>query len=259
MPNDCSVTKKLQIVPGMLDDYRQLAHYHYRDSSLGPVAGVFILKPASPLPGLSRRNTVGVIVYTMPTACLELRSAATGNFLAGLDRSTQLAVINKNIRRISRVIIEPRFRGLGLATRLVRETMPRINVLIIEAMAVMGMVNPFFEKAGMKPYAAALPQRCVMLIEAFSAAGIEENQLFDAEFVQQKLDALRWPAADFIEDRIRKFLQSYGKRRNMPPCLERTRYILSKLTERPIYYIWFNPAISPHACPERSRRIYRGG
>jgi hypothetical protein len=236
----CSVTRKLRIVPGASDDYRQLAHYHYRDSSSGPAAGIFALKSVSSLPGLSRRDTVGVIVYSMPAAGLELRNAATGNFLVGLDRATQLALINKNIRCISRVIIEPRFRSLGLATRLVSETMPRMNVPIIEALAVMGMVNPFFEKAGMKPYQAPTPQRCVELIEAFSAAGIEQDALLDAEIVQQKLDALRRPAADFIEGRIRKFLQGYGRRRDMSAGLKRTRFILSKLTERPIYYIWFN-------------------
>jgi hypothetical protein len=241
----CSVTRKLQVVPGTLDDYKHLAHYHYRGGPLGPLAGIFVLKLASTRPS----DVVGVIVYTMPAANLELRNAATGDFLAGLDRSTQLALINKNIRSIGRVIIEPRFRGLGLAVRLVSETMPRLNVPIIEAMAVMGMVNPFFEKAGMKAYEAPLPQRCVELVEALSVVGIEQSEIVDAELVQRKLDALHWPAADFIEGQIRKFLQSYGKRRNMPQGMERTRYMLSKLTERPIYYIWFNPNVgwgSPH-------------
>jgi hypothetical protein len=37
------------------------------------------------------------------------------------------------------------------------------------------------------------------------------------------------------------FLQAYGKRREMRAGIERTRYVLSKLTGRPVYYIWFNP------------------
>jgi hypothetical protein len=238
---NCSVTKRLRIVPGTLDDYGRLAHYHYRDGSLGPLAGIFALKPVSPLSGLSCRDTVGVIVYTMPAASLELRNAATGNFLTGLDRSTQLALINRNIRCISRVIIEPRFRGLGLAVRLVRETMPRMNVPIIEAMAVMGMVNPFFEKAGMKAYAAKMPVRCVKLIEAFSAVGIEEEELIDAEEVQRKVEQLGRREGELIERQIRDFLQSYGQRRYEKNSLERTRFVLSKLTFRPVYYIWFNP------------------
>jgi hypothetical protein len=51
------------------------------------------------------------------------------------------------------VIIEPRFRSLGQAVRLVKETMPLMNVPFIEALAVMGRVNPFFEKAGMTRFA----------------------------------------------------------------------------------------------------------
>jgi hypothetical protein len=171
---------------------------------------------------------------------VELRKVAVGGLFAGLDRSTSLTLVNKNIRRISRVIIEPRLRGLGLAARLVRETMPLVNVPIVEAMAVMGLANPFFERAGMNAYTAAVPERCVRLAEAFSLVGIEEAELIDPAVVQRKLDALRWPKADFIEKQMRRFLKAYGKRRTMPPGIERTSFILSKLTERPVYYIWFN-------------------
>jgi hypothetical protein len=254
----CSICKKLRIIRGCLDDYRQLAHYHYRNSPLGPFAAIFALKPAPGLAGALHTRTVGVIVYTMPSLSLELRNTATDNFFAGFDKSTQLALINKNIRCISRVIIEPRFRGLRLASRLVRQTMPEMNVPVIEAMAVMGMVNPFFEKAGMKAYTAKMPARCIQLIEALSMVGIEEpspapacaggsggaHPLIDAEKLQRKLERLPPPKAEFIELEIRRFLQSYGKRRNSQPALERTRYILSKLTFRPVYYIWFNPRYS---------------
>ena len=235
---DCSVCKKIQIVPGKVDDYKELAHYHYRDSRLGPYAAIFALKG-------DFGRTVGVIVYTMPRPALELRNIATDNMFAGFDRSTQLALVNKNIRCISRVIIEPRFRSLGLASRLVRQTMSQMHVPIIEAMAVMGLVNPFFERAGMKGFTAKMPARCAQLIEAFSMVGIEKQKLIDAQKVQRKLDRLPAPDAEFIELQIKRFLQSYGKRRNMPAGLERTRYILTKLTERPVYYIWFNPCLAP--------------
>ena len=70
--------------------------------------------------------------------------------------------------------------------------------------------------------------------------GVEEKQLMDAEKVQRKIERLKLPEAEFIDNQIRCFLQSYGKRRNMSAGLERTRYILSKLSYRPVYYIWFN-------------------
>ena len=239
----CSVCKRLRIVPGSRDVYKTLAHYHYRDGNLGPFVRIFALEPDSTWAAPSGIKTVGVIVYSMPNPGVELRGIATDNLFAGFDRATQLALLNKNVRCISRVIIEPRFRSLGLASRMVRETMPRMNVPIIEAMAVMGLVNPFFEKAGMKAFTAQMPARCVRLVEAFSMAGVEKQDLINPQKVQAKLDRLPAAKAEFIELEMKRFLQGYGNHRYSEVGLERTRYVLSKLTLRPVYYIWFNPKL----------------
>jgi hypothetical protein len=240
----CSITKDLKIVPAGGEAYRKLARFHYRDGKLGPYAAVYAIEDSHPL--RSRLlDVVGVIVYSMPAPGLELRNAATGNYFTGLGgRKEQLQIINQNIRCIRRVIIESRYRGLGLASRLVRETMPLLGVPIIESLAVMGTVNPFFEKAGMKAYQAKAPNRCVQMTEALSYIGIEGVTLLDAEHAEEKLKALSRPQAEFFEGQAKKFLQSYGKRRFMPPGLERTRFILSKLNSQPVYYIWFNPELS---------------
>jgi hypothetical protein len=234
---NCSVCENLQITPGCLDDYRQLARYHYCGNHTGPVTAVFVLRRAG------CETLLGVIVYSNAPAVLELRNIATNHVFAGLDRSTQLELINANIRRISRVIIEPRFRGLGLASRLVRQTMPMVNVPIVEAVAVMGWVNPFFERAGMTAYKAQPSAASVQFIEALSTIGIEQAELIDPCKMQLKLDRLGDRETKFIEHQIRHFLKNHGRRRDMPPGLERTRYILTKLTARPVYYIWFNPKL----------------
>ena len=236
----CSLHRKLDLIEGSLGDYRALAPYHYRDSTPGAVKAVFVLKPKQALGSFGTRPA-GVIVYAMPSPRVELRRDATDGFFIGLDRQTGLALINRNIRCIARVVVEPRFRGIGLATRLVRETMARMNVPIVEALGVMPKVNPFLEKAGMKVYAPRIPVRHVQLLEALSAVGIEEDQLVDPDGVQGQIDALSRPALGFLETAVHRFLQSHGRRRLMSPGLERTRYILSKLTSRPAYYIWLNP------------------
>jgi hypothetical protein len=236
----CSVTRGLRIVEGSFDDYKRLARLHYRGSQAGAVTAIFAIRPAKKLAGSLGTETIGVIAYRTPGPENELRNVATSNLFADFDRGTQLSLINKNIRCISRVIIEPRFRGLGLASRLVRETMPQVNVPIVEALAVMGRVNPFFEKAGMTAYAATMPARCVRLAEALSMVGIERRELIDPRAVQARLEALESEKAEFIEREIRNFLESYGEMRKSPASVERTRFVVSKLTERPVYYIWFN-------------------
>jgi hypothetical protein len=241
----CTVARNLEIVRGTRADYESLSHYHYREPNMGPYAAIFALRGS--FRTAERLQTVGVIVYSMPTAGAQMRNFATGECFAGLDKGTRLKLINKNIRTISRVIIEPRFRSLGLAVRLVKETMPIMNVPFVEALAVMGRANPFFEKAGMTRYEndpqAGLGAK--RLIEAFSAVGVNEQDLIDPAIVQQKLDKLRTEdggqKADFVEEEMTRFLQSYGQRRLMQPGIVRTRFVLSKLTDRPVYYLWKNP------------------
>ena len=212
----CSVCENLQIVPGCLDDYKRLSRYHYRGDHPGPAAAIFVLRRSG------CKTPVGVIVYSNPPAVLELRNIATDHVFAGLDRSTKLALINANIRRISRVIIEPRYRGLGLASRLVQETMPLVNVPIIEALAVMGWINPFFERAGMKAYKAQPSAATVQFIEALSIIGIEEVELFDPVRVQHKFNRLSDCEAEFIEqqlaDSMGKFLHTDFDQ-SVPHCL----------------------------------------
>ncbi len=237
----CTVAKSLRVVPACVRDYHRLEHFHYRSDKLGVHSAVYALKPAEGV--YCGIETAGVIVYTMPSSSVQLRNAALGGMLAGLSRCDALAVVNKNIRCVSRVIIEPRLRGLGLAARLVAETMPLQATAIIEAMAMMGKVNHFFERAGMTAYHGCPAARVQQMREALSFVGIEADHLPDAEFVHRAIERLPREAGKFIDNQMRKFLQSYGSsRRNMPHSRQRTKYILGKLTDRPVYYIWFNPA-----------------
>jgi len=236
----CSIERELEIVPGNLGDYEQLAAYHYRGERPVAVKAVYALRSRE-AGGLLGRRPAGVIVYTMPNPRVELRTLATGGRFAGLDRHTELELLNRSVRCIARVIVEPRLRGIGLATRLVRETMPLMNVPIIEALGVMPLVNPFLERAGMQAFEPRVPVEHVKLIEALGAVGVEESDLVSPQFVQAGLDALDRAQTDFIERYVAEFLKSHGTRRNLRPGIERTRYLLARLTHRPAYYIWFNP------------------
>ena len=66
-----------------------------------------------------------------------------------------------------------------------------------------------------------------------------ENSI-DPQRVQQKIELLDAKEKKFIEREFRIFLKSFGGKRYNVPSLERTRFVLTRLTERPVYYIWFN-------------------
>lgn len=241
-----TVTEQLEIIPAGLTEYEKLAGFHYREGRLVAAPAVYAIIDRCP----NRRReagVVGAIVYSMPTPNSQLRNVATGGIFTGCsNRTLQLQMINDNLRRISRVVIDPRYRGLGLATRLVRETMRKLEAPIIEAMAVMGNFTGFFESAGMTAYHAPPSARCVRLKEALAMMGIEPNAgipLIDARAVHRKINRLSPDHRRFIEREFKTMLSPHASRRLMPHGLERTKYILSRLTDRPVYYIWFNPRV----------------
>ena len=242
----CSVISSLQIVRAGRSEYQSLSRFHYRDCNLGPYAAVYVARDTN-RSAIRHNSIAGVIVYTTAAPNLELRRVALGDMFSGFSsRRDAIAMVNRNIRCISRVIVDPRYRGAGVGTMLVRETLKRIDFPIVEAMAVMGRVNPFFEKAGMAAYSAGQSLRCKRLIEAFSVAGIDEDMFVDSALVHENLCELDAGMSKFIDNEIKRFLQSYKKRKHMPHSIERTAYMVNRLTQRPVYYLWSNPDRKVH-------------
>ncbi|MDD5458610.1 MAG: hypothetical protein PHF37_04395 [Phycisphaerae bacterium] len=227
----CSVEKYLQIEKGNLSDYQKLARFHYRDKVTGPYAAIWVMRNDS-----MWVNTVGVIVYTMPVINCGLRNKALVETLGHLSPAQRLAFVNKNIRCISRVIIEPRFRGLGLAAKLVRETMDKMDVPIIEAMAVLGHINPFFERAGMQRVDGDEPPLSVKIKDALKRIGIDKTELADAQQIQKIIEASSDIDRCLIEKMMHKFVGPYGRRRFLTG-IEQLEFVLSRLAYRPVYYI----------------------
>lgn len=246
----CTVTKHLEIHPATRAEYAALAHFHYRSSCPAVYTAIYAMYDFSFSPLKTQNleletNPVGVIVYTMPAIELAARNSAIGELFANCkNRKARMKMINENIRCISRVIIDPRYRGLGLAARLVRETMPLMQVPIVEALAAMGRFNPFFEKAGMKAYPAKISRQCQKMRNVLNTVGIRDYEFLRPAQVQAKLDSLDGRLKFWLEHQTQRFLNAYGKRRYMPDGIERTRFILSKLIAEPVYYLWRNDALA---------------
>lgn len=237
----CSILSELIITGAQKRDYDYLARFHYRSGNLGPYVKMYkIINKSSDF--MSINEPVGLIVYTMPVPSIKLRNIATKGMFTGLEsRHKTMQSVNANFRCISRVIIDPRFRGLGLARLLVAETMKLMPTPYVEALAVMGRVNPFFEKAGMKKYTAESLPRVTNMTKAFENIGISKSDLIEPAIVQKKMESLSPAAKRLLNLEICKFLVAYGKRKNMPPGPERIRFVIRKLGPRPNYYLWRNP------------------
>ncbi|MEM3708819.1 MAG: GNAT family N-acetyltransferase [Nitrososphaerales archaeon] len=140
---ECSIVKNIRIEEATKIDYKLLSIFHYKSSK------PFFLKLFKMI--LNDR-VIGIIVYS-PS---RLNSIGREIYF---NRKFSLEEINRDFIRISRVVIHPKYRSIGLGTKLVKETLPLVNKKYVEAIAVMAKYCPFFERAGMIEVKEALRLR----------------------------------------------------------------------------------------------------
>jgi len=142
----CTVVEDITVREGTREDYRRLCHLHYRNERLPVPREIYAME--------RRGELIGIIVYSYPAVRASGRKKAVGY-------SPDIKELNREWAVISRVIVHPKYRTIGLGTHLIRETLPIQGCGHVELIAVMAQYNPFAEKAGMKLIQTTEPHRSV--------------------------------------------------------------------------------------------------
>lgn len=230
---------------GSLRDYAVLAAFHYLRHA--PVTATRVLTLVDPTPDVAERwramrgerrahdacpgRVVAVLVESLPALSCRLRDVATGGRYAGWsDRRAAGRLLNAEVRCISRVVVHPQWRGLGLAVALVGEALATMTTVYTEALAAMGRVHPLFARAGMVAYRRPPLPRDQRLIDALRAAGLSPTLLADVAAMAGRLDADDAPAR-----LLRRELARWAGRTLEPD--EQLRRARDRLLCEPVYYL----------------------
>ncbi len=108
---------------------------------------------------------IGICVFTSPPITLSQRNRFFG--LSGKWSRIKIRTLNRQLVTLSRVVIHPTYRGAGLAAAFIRRSCRTCPWPWIEALAQMGHMNPFFEKAGFLRVGITVNKSCS--IESHSA------------------------------------------------------------------------------------------
>lgn len=188
---------RLTLRSGSYRDYQALAEHHYRAARPATFMRTLVLEYAQPtvvgrfLQRRDEKQIAAVLVESLPSLGCRLRDVATARRYADLINVKQRArALNAEVRCISRVIVAPQWRGLGLAVRLVREALATATTPVTEAIAAMGNVHPFFERAGMTPFRAARSECDARLIAALQSVAMSELDLAMVDRFEQSIAAL---------------------------------------------------------------------
>jgi len=251
----CSLMAGLRVERGERADWLALAPLHYRSHAAGAVTDIFRMVYAPPAFAGSARPAsraakcflVGVIVYSRAPLSLAARDRATGGRyrMAGLGRVAVARLINEELRIISRVVLTPNWRGLGLASRLVAETLPQVGSPYVEAMAAMGAMHPMFERAGMTAYPPLPTPQGERLRAALEAAGLARADRRSAAALDRSLATLAPASRALAEREIARWARSYlgakNHRVNRPDRRRMFDLVARHLDSAPVYYLWRAP------------------
>tara|TARA_R110000737_G_scaffold2923_19_gene10280 strand:+ start:8405 stop:9823 length:1419 start_codon:yes stop_codon:yes gene_type:complete len=136
--------------PGTIDDYQALKHHHYLGAD--PASIVRIDRAVRTCPVTRTPILAGVLVVAYPTLNASWRDRAWPGRYTGSSKSQNAKRINTDLRRLARIIVEPRSRNLSIASTLVRNYLENPITPVTEALAAMGSTNPFLKSAGMTEY-----------------------------------------------------------------------------------------------------------
>lgn len=136
---------RIDIDPGKPADYAALARFHYLAKRPATWACVVV---ARYVPDRADRppKVIGIGVLSWPSALHRARHRTFG--IRSMRFGQRLYWVNANLRTISRVIVHPQFRALGLARQLIEALCARCPTPFIESTARMGRAHPMFERAG---------------------------------------------------------------------------------------------------------------
>lgn len=137
---------------GTRADYRALEQFHYVAGPPATWAGVWTIEHEI-RDGLGLPGAVPVAVGVLSYPCLNCHARERALNLAGMGRRRRQRFVNENIRTISRLIVHPTYRGLGLASILIQCILENCPTRYVEALAAMARGHPMFAKAGMREFA----------------------------------------------------------------------------------------------------------
>ncbi len=234
----CSLLKAVKVEPCNAEEIESLDQFHYRGGAGWIVRWRFKATIEGEL-GAS-------ISYVYPHIALRGRNIALPEY-AGKVTSEHLKKINKEIVRISRVIVAPKFRSIGLGAYIVKKTMPMTNMKIVETLAIMARYNPFFQVAGMKKVEVPKDEQLEKEINELESFG------FRRELLASKGESLKILSHLEREDleKVAKFAlrncvgNKYRKPRLIPGVkaldIETIAEALKNVKSNAVYLWWRNP------------------
>lgn len=190
----------IKVEVGNKEDYAKLKKFHYRQASLGALKQVYKCT--------YKDEVIGVIVVAYPHLALKGRNVALNNKLAKMTKEN-CNYINKHIDYVARVIIHPKYRGIGLSKVMLESYFKLTDATYVETVAVMANYNPFFEKAGMQRIDVDLDPAREEAVKELEKYGYSVNLISSTTYIRSVFNKLTEEQKNEVREIVIKIVNRY--------------------------------------------------
>lgn len=226
-PAPADLCEEITLTRGRVRDYAHFARWHYLGPGRpGPTSDVFLARHEG--------RAVAIAMFGYPHLLLAARSASLPAFAPSCIVKTGARGLNLNVRLLQRVVVEPRYRGIGVALKLIQHGLASLDVPYVECVAQMGGICDFLTGAGfVRECDMPVPPSVLRLRRYLELRGLGVRDLLREGGVTADV-------ASLVSAVTRSRVQTgFGSRRSvgdLPPAA--VRKALLRLEARPVYFLW---------------------
>lgn len=139
---NCTLTAEAKYRPGVPADWQALKQLHYAAGDPATRHSIHTLE----LPDL--HHPAAVAILSFPDMHSQARNVATNDRYQARANVADTKKLNKEIRRLSRIVVAPEVRACGIARLLIEKIIEHTPMRYLECSTQLGRFNRFLESAG---------------------------------------------------------------------------------------------------------------
>ncbi|AQQ09766.1 hypothetical protein L21SP3_01578 [Sedimentisphaera cyanobacteriorum] len=219
------------------EEYDGFERWHYCASRPGLVCEAFLLR------GIAGEKA-GIITFSYPPANCAGRNAVFGKLLKRFPQAggQRLRAVNAHFRIVSRIVILPEYRGLGIGRKFLIKTVQFCSAGCVEALSASARLGNLFASAGFKRCRPAESEKKMRLKALLTQNRIPLARTSKAQR-KKALENASYAQKEKIQRAAVNLLKSYGSlsRRAEGEILEKA---VEKLELKPEYCFFIkNPKL----------------
>lgn len=146
----CSMLDDVVVDRGTTQDWTALKPLHYAAGNPATVHSIW----RATHPKID--GPAGVVVASYPDLHSAARNLATDSRYKNVQDRRTASVLNREVVKISRIVVAPQVRGIGVAHKMLNEVVPRLGARYVECVTSMSRWSGFLAAVGF----CEVPQTC---------------------------------------------------------------------------------------------------